>query len=91
MAEPSKFDIKTFNRHRPAAVYQISLRMEFLPQQCAANSVGAANGFFGLLVNTLMAAHCALSSNDRWPKDYGPTALENGNQNHKIENFRNEN
>jgi hypothetical protein len=52
--------------------------MEFLPQQCAANSIGAANGLFGILVQTLMAAQCALSSSDRWPKDYGPTALEKG-------------
>lgn len=52
--------------------------MEFLPQHCAANSVGAANGLFGLLVQTLVAAQCALSNTERWPKDYGPTALENG-------------
>lgn len=52
--------------------------MEFLPQACAANSVGAANGLFGLLVQTLMTAQCALASTDRWPKDYGSTALEKG-------------
>lgn len=37
-----------------------------------------ANGLFGILVQSLMAAHCALSPPDRWPKDYGPTAVENG-------------
>lgn len=52
--------------------------MEFLPEACAASSVGAANGLFGILVSTLMAAHCALSPPDRWPKDYGPTAIEKG-------------
>lgn len=50
--------------------------MDFIPQQCAANSVGAANNLFGILLNTLVAAHCALSPADRWPKDYGPTALQ---------------
>lgn len=52
--------------------------MEFLSQQCAAQSVGTANGLFGVLFQTLMAAQCALGSPDRWPKDYGPTALEKG-------------
>jgi hypothetical protein len=58
--------------------------MEFLPQQCAANSVGAANNLFGILVQTLMAAQCALSPADRWPKDYGPTALEKGNLGNRM-------
>lgn len=52
--------------------------MEFLPETCAANSVGAANTLFGILINTLVAAHCNLSPPDRWPKDYGPTALKDG-------------
>lgn len=55
--------------------------MEFIPQQCAAASVGTANDLFGILFQTLLAAHCALSSADRWPKDYGPTALEKGKSN----------
>jgi len=50
----------------------------FLPQQCAANSVGAANTLFGLLMQTLIAAQCSLSPAERWPKDYGKTALEEG-------------
>lgn len=52
--------------------------MEFLSEQCAAQSVGAANGLFGILFQTLMAAHCALAKPDRWPKDFGPTAIEKG-------------
>lgn len=52
--------------------------MEFLSQQCAAQSVGTSNSLFGVLFQTLMAAQCALGSADRWPKDYGPTALEKG-------------
>lgn len=52
--------------------------MEFLPETCAAQSVGAANGLFGLLFQTLLAAHCAISPPEKWPKDYGPTALKDG-------------
>lgn len=52
--------------------------MEFLPQECAANSAGMANGLFGLLIQTIIAAQCGLAPDDRWPKDYGPTAVENG-------------
>lgn len=52
--------------------------MEFIPQQCAAASVGTANDLFAILFQTLLAAHCSLSPADRWPKDYGPTALEKG-------------
>ncbi|XP_035890889.1 glucose dehydrogenase [FAD, quinone] isoform X1 [Anopheles stephensi] len=46
--------------------------------QCAAQSVGPANQLFGLLVQTILAAQCAISPPDMWPKDYGPTALARG-------------
>ncbi|XP_040160736.1 glucose dehydrogenase [FAD, quinone]-like isoform X1 [Anopheles arabiensis] len=46
--------------------------------QCAAQSVGPANQLFGLLVQTILAAQCAISPPDMWPKDYGPTALQRG-------------
>ncbi|XP_049281046.1 glucose dehydrogenase [FAD, quinone]-like isoform X1 [Anopheles funestus] len=46
--------------------------------QCAAQSVGPANQLFGLLVQTILAAQCAISPPDMWPKDYGPTALAQG-------------
>ena len=52
--------------------------MEFLPEACAAQSVGAGNNLFGTLLQTLLAAYCALTPADRFPKDYGPTALEKG-------------
>lgn len=52
--------------------------MEYIPQTCAATSTGAANSLFGLLFHTLLSAHCALSPADKWPKDYGPTALKDG-------------
>lgn len=50
--------------------------MEFLPAQCASQSVGLTNNLFGLLLQTIIAAQCGLS--DEWPKDHGPTVLENG-------------
>jgi hypothetical protein len=52
--------------------------MEFLPQQCSSGSVGPANGLFGILIQTLIAAQCGLSPADRWPKDFGPSAVEKG-------------
>lgn len=52
--------------------------MDFLPKECAVNSVGASNNLFGILISTLVAAQCALSPADRWPSDYGPQALTKG-------------
>lgn len=46
--------------------------------QCANHSVGPANQLVGLLVQTILAAQCAISPPDMWPKDFGPSALENG-------------
>lgn len=54
----------------------LALKMEFLPAQCASQSVGLTNNLFGLLLQTIIAAQCGLK--DEWPKDHGPTALENG-------------
>jgi hypothetical protein len=52
--------------------------MDFIPQSCAATSIGAANGMFDLLFQTILAAYCAVSPPEKWPKDYGPTALKEG-------------
>lgn len=52
--------------------------MDTFTPECAANSVGPANQLFSLLVQTILAAQCAISPKDMWPKDYGPTALEKG-------------
>ena len=52
--------------------------MESLAPQCATQSVGAANSMFGLLLQTILAAQCALSPPEKWPADYGPTAMEKG-------------
>jgi hypothetical protein len=52
--------------------------MDIIPPTCAATSVGAANGLFTLLFQTLLTAHCSISPPDKWPKDYGPTAIKDG-------------
>lgn len=52
--------------------------MDLLSPECAATSVGPANQLFGLLIQTILAAQCAISPKEMWPKDYGPTALEKG-------------
>jgi hypothetical protein len=52
--------------------------MSGIPQECLANSAGAGNNLFGVLLQTIIAAQCGISSTNSWPKDYGPTALEKG-------------
>lgn len=57
------------------------LRMEcqnqnLIAPQCAAQSVGAANQLFATLIQTILAAQCAVSPSEKWPKDYGPTAMK---------------
>lgn len=54
--------------------------MESLTTQCSSHSIGPANDLFALLIQTLLAAHCSISSANNWPKDYGPTAIEKGKQ-----------
>lgn len=46
--------------------------------QCANHSIGPANQLFGLLIQTILSAQCAISPPDMWPKDFGPSAIENG-------------
>lgn len=45
--------------------------MDGLATQCAAQSVGAANQLFGLLIQTILAAQCSISPPELWPEDYG--------------------
>ena len=45
---------------------------------CASQSVGTANQLFVSLVQTILAAQCSLSPSEKWPNDYGPTAIEYG-------------
>lgn len=51
--------------------------MDILSSECAAQSVGPSNQIFRLLIQTLLATHCSISP-DVWPKDFGPTAIEQG-------------
>ena len=51
---------------------------------CAAQSVGAANQLFVSLVNTIIAAQCAISPPEMWPKDYGKVATRKSTHEEKI-------
>lgn len=51
--------------------------IECMPN-CSSQSVGTVNELFGLLVQTLLTAQCAISPDSMWPEDYGPVALEDG-------------
>lgn len=55
-----------------------ALRMDLLAPECAATSVGTANQLFQMLIQTIIAAQCGISPKEMWPKDYGPTAIEQG-------------
>lgn len=46
--------------------------------QCAAQGIGIANQLFGLLIQTILAAHCNISPANMWPPDYGSKAVKNG-------------
>lgn len=52
--------------------------MEALTSSCLAQSHGASNQIFTLLIQTLLATQCAISPSEKWPKDYGPTAMAEG-------------
>lgn len=52
--------------------------MDVLVPECAAQSVGPANQLFALLIQTILGAHCAITPEAMWPRDYGPIAIENG-------------
>lgn len=52
--------------------------MEYLSPSCVGQSIGPANQLFGTLVQTILAAHCAISPPELWPKDHGPHVLQNG-------------
>lgn len=45
---------------------------------CTAQSTGAVNQLFALLIQTILAAQCEISPEHMWPKDYGPKAIEDG-------------
>lgn len=54
--------------------------MDGVAAQCSAQSVGPANQLFGLLIQTLLAAQCSLSSPQLWPQDYGEQFSDDGMQ-----------
>lgn len=49
-----------------------------LVPQCSNQSIGPANQLLGLLIQTIIGKHCALSTEDIWPSDYGPNGFRNG-------------
>ena len=59
--------------------------MDILTPECAAQSIGPANQLFSLLIQTILAAQCAISPKDMWPKDYGPTAIQQGTFRSEVE------
>lgn len=46
--------------------------------KCGALSTGASSNLFQVLLQTLIAAHCALSPPEMWPKDMSQEAVDNG-------------
>lgn len=53
--------------------------MDSSASQCSSHSLGPVNQLFSILIQTLITAQCSISPPDMWPNDYGPTAIENGN------------
>ena len=45
---------------------------------CPESSVGVTNTLVTTLIQALLAAQCAISPAETWPKDYGTYALQNG-------------
>lgn len=52
--------------------------LDFGATQCAGQSIGPANQLFALLIQTIIAAKCAISPPELWPQDYAEQALANG-------------
>lgn len=52
--------------------------LDYGATQCAAQSIGPANQLFALLIQTIIAAKCAISPPELWPQDYAARALEHG-------------
>ena len=57
--------------------------MDPLSPTCAAQSAGTSNALFGILLQTIFAAQCAIRPN--WPEDFGPQAK---NQSKIPESFK---
>lgn len=51
--------------------------MQTPPSSCVIQSLNSPNLFAGIL-QTILAAQCAISSPDNWPVDYGSTVWNHG-------------
>lgn len=51
--------------------------MQTPPTNCVIKSLNSPNLFAGIL-QTVLAAQCAISSPDNWPRDYGSTVWNKG-------------
>lgn len=60
--------------------------MEFIPPQCAAQSLGPANQVINLLFQTLLSSYCSISAPEMWPKDCGENAIDGGENRDFIAN-----
>lgn len=45
---------------------------------CQHSNVGPVNQLFTTLIQTILAAQCALVRESVWPENYGPTAVKEG-------------
>lgn len=45
--------------------------------QCSATSSGPVNSLIASVVQTLLAFHCSISPECKWPSDHGPRLLRN--------------
>ncbi|XP_055842562.1 glucose dehydrogenase [FAD, quinone]-like [Episyrphus balteatus] len=55
-----------------------SKSMSEISGHCAQQSLSIGNTLVSTLLHTLLAAQCSISPPELWPKDYGPTYIENG-------------
>lgn len=49
-----------------------------MDSECENQSAGPVNQLFSVLLKSLLVSQCALSPDNIWPQDYGPTALTQG-------------
>lgn len=52
--------------------------MDFLPNQCAAQSLGPANQLVTMLIQSLLSSYCSILETGFWPSDYGLIASQMG-------------
>lgn len=47
-----------------------------------------SNPIFDILIKTLLEKQCEISPPEKWPKDYGPTAIEKGLKSQIKKNYQ---